>query len=56
MFKKETSIGLGMDFNYREGEAYFYLHEDDLIQLTPSGQALEKKGINFSFEKWEEID
>jgi hypothetical protein len=55
MFAKTTNVELGMDYNYKENKAYFYLHETDLIQLTPSGQALKEKGVRFEFEKWEEI-
>jgi hypothetical protein len=55
MFTKATNIRLGLDFNYKEGQSYFYLYEDDLIQLTPSGQALKEKGVEFEFAKWEEI-
>ena len=53
-FKKKTNIGLGAEYNYKEEQPYFYLHEDDLIQLTPSGKALRDNGVSFEFANWSE--
>lgn len=53
-FKRETNIGLGVDYNYDTEKPYFYLIQDDLIQLTPSGHMLKNKGVMFDFKKWVE--
>lgn len=53
-FKEKTGVGVNIEMNYETDEHYFYLVQDDVVELTPQAKKLQEMGIKIELERWTE--
>ena len=53
-FKEKTGVGANIEMNYGTDESYFYLVQDDVVELTPQAKKLQEVGIKIELERWTE--